>query len=160
MRGWRRWLGWLIEVRERRRLLTRVERALRVPPRGGCADDRLILKRMSTQLHVEWCARDVHPWDRDLSVDRRDELFLDQCRQDTIVAVQRMFAYLAEIDVIEIRVVEPQPSARTILAGTVSRHDLTVISRHRSSRMSLNLMGIRHEAAESSRGVRRAGGRT
>jgi len=156
MWGWRRWLGRLTEVRERRRLLKRVDRALRVPPRGGCADDRLILKRISTQLQVEWCARDVHPWDRDLPVERRDELFLEQCREDTVLAVQRMFARLAEVDVIEIRVIEPSPSARTILAGIVSRHDLAVVSRQRSPRMSLNLMGIHHETTDSSLRARHA----
>jgi hypothetical protein len=156
MLGWRRWLGRLTEVRERRRLFKRVDRALRVLPRGGCVDDRLILKRISAQLQVEWCARAVHPWDRDLPVERRDELFLEQCREDTVRAVQRMFARLAEVEVIEIRVIEPSPSARTILAGTVSRHDLAVVSGHRSSRMSLNLMGIRHEPTESSLRTRHA----
>jgi hypothetical protein len=159
MRGWRRWLGWLSEVRERRRLLKRVERALRVPPRGGCAGDRLVLTRVSTQLQVEWCARDVHPWDRDLPVDQRDERFFEQCRQDTIAAVQQMFAHLAEIDVIEIRVVEPQPPARTILAGAVSRQDWSAVRRQRSPRMSLKLMGIHHEVSESWRSIRGAGSR-
>jgi hypothetical protein len=156
MRGWRRWRDWLTEVGERRRLLKRVERTLRVPRRGGCVDDRLIVKRISTHLQVEWCARDVHPWDRDLPVERRDELFLEQCRHDTVLAVQQMFARLAEVEVIEIRVLEPSPSARTILAGTVSRHDLAVVIPQRSPRMSLKLMGIHHEANESSLGVRYA----
>jgi hypothetical protein len=108
------------------------------------------VKGISTQLQVEWCARDVHPWDRDLPANRRNELFLEQCRHDTLVAVQRLFERLGEVDVIEIRVVEPQPSARTLLAGTVSRHDLTAVTtRHRSSRMRLKLIGIHGEQAEA-----------
>jgi hypothetical protein len=159
MWGWRRWLHRLAEVRERRRLHKRVKRALQLRPRGGCVGDRLTVNRISTQLRVEWCARDVHPWDRDLPRDQRDDLFLEQCRHDTLVAVQRMFARLAEVDVIEILVVEPQPSARTILAGTVSRHDLNVVTRHRSLRMSLKLLGIHYEAAQDGLYVRHAGDR-
>lgn len=93
------------------------------------------------ELRVEWSARDVHPWDRDLPVHQRDALFLEQCRHDTIVAVQRLFDQLIEIDVIEIRVVEPQSSARILLTGTVSRHDVTALTTP-SSRMQLKLMGI------------------
>jgi hypothetical protein len=64
-----------------------------------------------------------------------------QCRHDTIVAVQRPFDQLMEIDVIEIRVFEPRPSARILLAGTVSRHDVTAVTTP-SSRMQLKLLGI------------------
>ena len=123
MSGWRRWLGRFAEPRERRQLHGRVKRALQLHPRGGCVDDSLTVKCISTELRVEWCAREVHPWDRDLPAHQRNELFLEQCRHDTIVAVQRLFDQLIEIDVIEIRVVEPQPSARILLAGTVSRGD-------------------------------------
>jgi hypothetical protein len=144
MRGWRRWLGRFAKGRERRRLHGRVKRALKLNPRGGCVDDALTMKRVSTELRVEWCARDVHPWDRDLPAHRRDELFLEQCRHDTIVAVQRLFDQLLEIDVIEIRVVEPRPSARVLLAGTVSRDDVTAVTTP-SSRMQLKLMGIHGE---------------
>jgi hypothetical protein len=101
----------------------------------------LTVTRISTELRVEWCARGVHPWDRDLPTHQRDENVLEQCRHDTIVAVQRLFDQLIEIDVIEIRVVEPPPSARILLAGTVSRQDLTAATT-RSSRMRLKLMGI------------------
>jgi hypothetical protein len=141
MWGWRRWLGRFAEDRERRRLHGRVKRALQLPPRGGCGDDSLAVKHVSTELRVEWGARDVHPWDRDLPAHQRHELFLEQCRRDTIVAVQRLFDQLIEIDVIEIRVVEPPPSSRILLAGTVSRHDLTLVTTP-SSRMQLKLMGI------------------
>ena len=148
MWSWRCWLDWVTTVRERRRLRRRVDRALRLRPRGGCVEDRLVVRRISTRLDVEWCARDVHPWDHDLPADRREELFLEQCHHDTVVAVRRMFAQLAEVDLIEIRVVTPQPSARTILAGTVSRRDQNMVTRQRSARMSLKLMGIHYEAAE------------
>ena len=141
MWGWRRWLGRFTDARERRRLHGRVKRALQLHPRGGCVDDSLTVKDISNELRVEWCARDVHPWDRDLPAHQRDELFLEQCRHDTLVAVQRLFDQLMEIDVIEIRVFEPQPSARILLAGTVSRHDVTAMTT-RSSRMRLKLMWI------------------
>jgi hypothetical protein len=155
--SWRRWLGRLVETRERRRLHTRMKRALQLRPRGGCAQDHLTVTRISTQLEVEWCARDLHPWDRDLPAIRRNELFLEQCRHDTLVAVQRMFEQLSEVDVIDIRVLEPLPSARTLLAGTVSRDDLTAATtRPRSTRMVLKLIGIHYEAAEQVLYVRHA----
>jgi hypothetical protein len=149
MWGWRRWLDQIRGIRERRRLRKRVDRALRVLPRGGCADDRLIVKCISVGLRVEWWARDVHPWDRDLPVDERDELFLELCRRDTVDAVQRIFARLAEVDEIEIRVVQPDAAARTTLAGTVSRHDVNVVTSHPSPGMSLMLMGIRPNAEDN-----------
>lgn len=149
--SWRRWRDRLTQVRERRRFLRRVDRALGLWPRGGCVEDRLILKRISTEVAVEWCARDVHPWDRDLAADRREELFLEQCRRDTLIAVRRLFAQLGEVDLIEIRVVEPHASAKTILAGTVARHDLSAVPRQRSPRMSLKLMGIHSASAEEAR---------
>jgi hypothetical protein len=143
MWSWRRWLDRLAQGRERRRLHKRVNGALRLRPRGGCGADSLAVTRISTQLQVEWRARDVHPWDGDLPVSRRHELFIEQCRHDTLAAVQRMFERLSEIDTIEIRVVEGQTSARTILAGTVSRADLTAVTMgHPSARMKLKLMGI------------------
>jgi hypothetical protein len=107
-------------------------------------------KRISVELCVEWWARDVHPWDRDLPVDQQDERFLEQCRRDTVVAVQRIFDRLAEVDEIAIRVVAPHAAGKTILAGTVSRHDVKEVIRHPSPGMSLMLMGIRSSATEES----------
>jgi hypothetical protein len=42
-----------------------VLKALKLKPRGGIANDVLVLNRVSGQLQLEWRARDVHPWDRD-----------------------------------------------------------------------------------------------
>src|SRR5580692_7890644 len=60
---------------ERRRLRNRVIRALTMAPRGGVAGDGSLSPKMSLSLNVEWYARDLHPWDSDLPVDRRAELF-------------------------------------------------------------------------------------
>jgi hypothetical protein len=149
MSRWRRFLSRVAEARERRRLQGRIRRALKLGARGALAGDHLALKRVSSQLQVEWCARDVHPWDRHLPVDRRTAVFVEQCLSDTVLAIERIFEGLAEVDVIGIRVVEPQSSENTILAGTVSRADLDAIHEHRSPGMRLKLLGIKYQVGEA-----------
>ena len=55
---------------------------------------------------------------------------------------------MAEVDVIGIRVVEPQSSGKAILAGTVSRDDLKGVAGHQSPAMILKLLGIDEETGE------------
>ena len=52
-----------------------IARSLSLQPRGGVAHDVLHLDALSLRLRVEWRARDVHPWDRDLSEHRQAQLF-------------------------------------------------------------------------------------
>ena len=109
---------------ERRRLRNRVTRALTMTPRGGVANDTSLLREMSLSLKVEWYARDLHPWDRDLPIERRAELFTAELMADTVVAIRQIFDRLTEIDAIQIRVLDPNEPHETVLAGTVSRDDL------------------------------------
>jgi hypothetical protein len=65
--------------------------ALAVRPRGGIANDVLALQKLSIGLHLEWLARDLHPWDRDLPEGSRAELFVQQCLEDADAAIPRLF---------------------------------------------------------------------
>ncbi len=68
-----------------------IARALSLQPRGGVAHDVLHLDALSLRLRVEWQARDVHPWDRDLSEHRQAQLFARQCLKDVDTAIARVF---------------------------------------------------------------------
>lgn len=137
-----------VERRERQRLWRRVHRALRLKPRGAVPDDRLPLRKLSTHLELEWSARDIQPWDRDLPVERQARLFVEQCLNDTVAAIDRIFTRLGEVDVIVVRVVEPRPSNKTVLAGTVSRDEMSQDSRRLSPAMTLKLLGIQYRLAD------------
>ncbi len=137
-----------IERRERQRLRRRVRSALSLTPRGAVPDDRLPLRTLSTCLEVEWSARDVQPWDRDLPPERQTALFVEQCLNDTVAAIERIFDRMKEVDVIVVRVVDPRSSNPTVLAGTVSRHELGPRLRRLSPAMRLKLLGIRFRFAD------------
>ena len=79
-----------------------VTRALALPPRGGVSRDVLQLQNASTHMQLAWSARPVHPWDRHLPMDDREEAFADQCLQDVDMAIARLFAafdMLASLDI-------------------------------------------------------------
>ncbi len=133
---------------ERRRLRNRVTRALTMAPRGGVANDSSLLREMSLSLKVEWYARDLHPWDRDLPVERRAEVFTAELMADTVVAIRQIFERLAEIDAIQIRVLEPAEPHKTVLAGTVCRDDLNATRDCPSPAMSLKLLGLQHRVSD------------
>jgi hypothetical protein len=136
------------DLRERRRLRSRVTRALKLKPRGAAPNDGLPLTRLSTRLEVEWYAREVQPWDRDLPPERQARLFVEQSLSDTVVAIWRMFERMAEIDVIDIRVLEPHLPDKTVLAGTVFRGDVNAAGAHPSPAMSLKLLGVRYRVTD------------
>jgi len=120
-----------------------VRKALSLSPRGFVSRDVLVLCDFSAQLRVEWRTRDIHPWDGSLPVDRRSELFRDQAFHDTDAAIVRLFRILPDLDAIEVRVLEPRPPNRTILAGSVARRDADAARPLASPGMRLRLMGVR-----------------
>jgi hypothetical protein len=120
-----------------------VRKALALTPRGFVRHDVLVLCDFSAQLRVEWRTRDIHPWDGTLPADRRCELFRDQAFHDTDAAIARLFRILPDLDTIEVRVVEPRPPNRAILAGTVARGDADAARSLASPGMRLRLMGVR-----------------
>ena len=133
---------------ERRRLRNRVIKALTLAPRGAVPDDGPRVREMSLALKLEWHARDLHPWDCDLPADRRAELFTAELMAETIVAIRQAFERLAEVDVIEIRVLAPNEPGKTVLAGTVCRDDLIAARACPSPAMSLKLLGIQYRLAD------------
>jgi len=120
----------------------RVNRALALPPRGGVARDILLLKQLFVHLRVEWFARDVHPWDRDLSKERQAELFAQQCLEDVDAAIPRLFHELPELDVVEIGVLDRESNAK-IITGVVNRES-ALASAGLSLRMRLNALGVNY----------------
>jgi hypothetical protein len=116
--------------------------------RGAVANDWLQLRQTSLTLKVEWQARDVHPWDGDLPADRRAELFTTTLMADTVVAIRQMFEGLAEVDVLQIRVLAPNEVEKTVLAGTVCRDDVDAAQACSSPAMRLKLLGLQFSLAE------------
>jgi hypothetical protein len=118
----------------------RVASALTLKPRGAVRNDVLSIVNLSLRLDVEWLARDVHPWDRDLPERRQAELFAQQCLEDVDAAIPRLFEQLPEIDVLKIGVLERSSKTR-IIAGAIHRSDLA--AQHGSSLgMRLRTIGI------------------
>jgi hypothetical protein len=123
-----------------RRLKGRVVKALALTPRGGVAHDVLQLSNFSARLRVEWTARNVHPWDSDLPSELRAEKFVGQSLTDTNVAINRLFRMLPEVEVIEIRVLDPNSGA-PIIAGTITRDEALTVSSP-SPGMKLKKLGV------------------
>jgi hypothetical protein len=124
----------------RRRFARRVKWALALSSRGEVRADGLSLVRARIRLVIEWKARDVHPWDRDLTVPRAAERFVEQCFEDLDATIGRLFRTLPELDEIELMVTE-RPSEKPIIKGTVTREDATSTSIP-SLRMKLKSLGV------------------
>ena len=134
----------LIPSLMRRGIRSLVNGSLALWPRGGVANDRLVLHKVSGQLQLEWHARAVHPWDRDLPTCRRVDAYFEQAVVDTDFAIRRIFQRLPEIDVIEIRVLDTQDPTKIMLAGVVTREDALAPNLSYSPKMRLKMMGIQY----------------
>jgi hypothetical protein len=119
-----------------------IQKALALNLRGEVRHDGLTLAKVVNQLAIEWYARDIHPWDRDrdLSVDERERLFLEQSLADTEAAINRLFEMLPQVDVISLRVLDAR-SQSPLLAGSVLRCEVERNARL-SVGMRLRLSGI------------------
>ena len=134
----------LIPSLMRRGIRSLVNRSLALRPRGGVVNDRLVLHKLSGQLQLEWHARAVHPWDRDLPPCRQVEAYFEQAVADTDLAIRRIFQRLPEIAVIEIRVLDTQDPTKIVLAGVVTREDALDADLSYSAKMRLKMMGIQY----------------
>ena len=126
----------------RRRLHRRVIRALALNKRAEARSDGLSLSHFQNRLQIEWRAREIHPWDRDLPLARVTRLFAEQCLRDADAALKRLFATLPQIDVIEFKMLDPNSGA-SILSGTVTRSESMNV-RAASSGMRLKQLGVRY----------------
>ena len=120
-----------------------VQEALALTPRGGVAYDVLRMQSVSASMQVQWTARPIHPWDKDLPIEHQDEAFASQCLRDVDEAIARLFARLASIEHLEIAVIHPQ-SRTNIVAGLVSRADF-VAAKRLSVPMRLKMAGVAYE---------------
>ena len=128
-----------------------VRRALALRPRGAVPNDVLILNSLILSSHclkLEWRARDIHPWDRDLPPAQQAELFSRQALQDTDEALIRLFQGLREIEQIEFQVVKPNGFGDVILAGLVDRERALDPEQPLSLRMRLRLLGVSYQMAD------------
>jgi hypothetical protein len=101
----------------------KVERALALNERGEVRSDGLQLVAAKTTLRIEWLARAIHPWDRDLPEGRAEPLFSQQCLDDASAAISRLFAEIPILEAIEVSV-RRDVSHLPILSGTVHRDSL------------------------------------
>jgi hypothetical protein len=137
-RAMRRW----VKARSRLRWRHRLTAALRLEIRGAVAHDQLKVKRCTTQLEIEWFARELHPWDRDLSPDQQTKMFVDRAVVDTVAAIEQLFEDVPEIDDLNVRVWDRTPPGEPLLFGTVSRAELEECPEHCSPMMKLKSLGL------------------
>jgi hypothetical protein len=132
---------WL-KRRAQQQLQTQVVRALRLAPRGGVANDSLLLSSVAVALTVEWHARDVHLWERDLSSECESEPINETLLNDTLTAIHQLFAYFPGADSLDVRVLTRRAPHELLLAGIVLRTDLDSVLRYASPAMRLKMLGI------------------
>ena len=128
-----------------------VRRALALRPRGAIPNDVLVLhslRLLGHCLQLEWRARDIHPWDRDLPPSQQAELFSEQALRDTDVALIRLFQRLPEIEQIEFQVLNRMDFDGVILMGVVDREEALNPEPPPSLRMRLNMLGVHYQMAE------------
>lgn len=119
----------------------RVGWALALYRRGEVRRDGLALASISSNMEIEWRARDVHPWDRNRPQEERRIAFVAQTLSDTEAAILRLFEALPYIQALEIRVLGIG-SVTPILGGTVYRDSLAEIRPDLSIGMRLRELGI------------------
>jgi hypothetical protein len=127
-----------------------VRRALALRPRGAIPNDVLILNSLILSgrcLKLEWRARDIHPWDRDLPLAEQGELFSQLAFQDTDTALIRLFQGLPEIEQVEFQVLKPDGGADVILTGIVERERALDPDQALSLRMRLRNLGVTYQMA-------------
>ena len=117
-----------------------IRRALALHRRGEVRPDGLEASKICTRLEIQWHARDVHPWDRDLSPDRRARLLVEQALLDTEAAVRRLFAGLLHVDSLDVSVLGANDAV--LVTGTVHRSSLASSERLLSLRMRLRELGL------------------
>jgi hypothetical protein len=117
-----------------------LDRALALHLRGEVRRDGLTLKNVSNRLEIQWWARNIHPWDRDLPAETAASLFVEQTLADTEAAIFRLFRALPQVDVIELTVVGPQ-SETPIMSGRVHRSTLNTARRGLAS-IGMRLMDL------------------
>jgi hypothetical protein len=99
------------------------------------------------RIAIQWRARDIHPWDRDLH-STSSTAFREQLLADTEAAILRLFEFFPELDVLDLRVIEPGADT-TILCGTIHRCNLEQRPNLLSVNMRLRELGVVFQFAGS-----------
>jgi hypothetical protein len=100
----------------------KIHRAMALHWRGEVRSDGLRLTAARTVLQIEWLARDLHPWDRDLPRARAQREFSAQCFDDTDAALTRLFNEIPVLDAIQV-CIRREAADAPLLTGTVERED-------------------------------------
>lgn len=126
-----------------------IQRALALHLRGEVRRDGLVPVNQTTQLQIEWRARDIHPWDRGLlSPAQRAAAFVEQSLVDTEAAIYRLFGALPYVDVIILRVLD-RTDDTVIISGSVSRLAASARDEKLSIGMRLRYLGLTYHSAGS-----------
>jgi hypothetical protein len=118
----------------------KIQRALALNQRGEARSDGLQMTSAKITLRIDWLAREIHPWDRDLPPEKAERLFSQQCLEDANAAITRLFAEIPVLDSIELRV-RRDISRPPILVGTVYRDSLST-NYYASTGMRLRAIGL------------------
>jgi hypothetical protein len=137
-----------------------LNRALALHLRGEVRRDGLTLTRACNHLEIQWHARDIHPWDRDVQPERHALLFAEQTLADTEAVIFRLFEALPQVDVIKLGVIG-LGSDPPIISGTVHRSTLSTVRRGlmsvgmrlRDLGVSYHLAGWPYESLDSDNGT-------
>src|SRR5260370_30896714 len=126
----------------------RIERVLGLVGRGEVRCDGLQLNKVCNRMEIHWRARDIHPWDRNLPVERNAAALVAQTLADTEAVIAGLFETLPQVDVMDLAVMEPA-SDTTIIAGTVNRSDVARNRHLLSVGMRLRELGVMFRLADS-----------
>jgi hypothetical protein len=111
--------------------------------------DGLELEGTSFNLAISWRPRGIHPWDSDMTVDRKAARLVEQTFTDTLAALERLFIALPEIDVIDLKVLEADTRKHGILlSGSISQREFDAC-RVLSPAMRLRLLGVNYNLVNS-----------
>jgi hypothetical protein len=141
----------LVERLIKRRVMpvrARVKEALALHRRGEVRADDPQLLDLALRMQVRWRARELHPWDRDLTGDRAARKLARQCLSDTEAILERLFEKCPDVDVIELSVIEPDPDGnRRVIFGTVHRDEFAEWH-PLSTDMRLRLVGLHYRLVD------------
>ena len=118
-----------------------IDWALGLNRRGEVRRDGLTLNIARNHLEIQWRARDVHPWDQDLPLQKRAVALFEQTLTDTDAAISRLFRALPQVDVIDLSVLEPA-AEDIMLNGAVHRSTFSEREGLPSVRMRLYGLGV------------------
>jgi hypothetical protein len=144
--------GWKL-----RRVHRALEAALALHRRAEVRPDGLSMIDNSVALKLSWRARDVHPWDRDLSEEKIAPRLVDQTMHDAEDAIERIFKAFPEATTLDLKVLKKEPDCnQVIMSGQVARSELgrfdsvSIAMRLRMLGINYRLVGHRFETIGTS----------